>query len=929
MSAITGTQWNAGLLMAAAKLANNQTLSLAEEQAVAEVLTSIGAAGLSVGSGFPEGPAGDVQGWNGLGRTNWFNGRYLTAEALKRQDVYFDARSRLAAQALMPGIAWGLGVRGDTVQAPPVFLPGDDQPPRRNGFPADRELELQRGLAFDHQGRPILVAQFFRFTIEQLIGVYRTTPQRVVGGSIEFMPCVCLAPDPAGPSGGTAQVPSGPYLLVIEAAERPDGEAKVVDDLCAGGQPDTCRADAWRGGFGLSLVRFPVELPLRQDLRSVWDLRGTLSAYFFDVFEHPLWRRRTPLFATDDGFCAGTGSGRHDAAAVALAMLYLGEDGSVLFLDPWIPRRVICATPGEDWHRTRFGAPPRAAAWARIHQFQCMLTESLAREPLLRGDDDRPESIGLYDRGFRHIPPIGFLPMSPVPADPEREAVRDYLVSTVVADANRQAKGYFEDTNVLTYTVVALHDDDILEDLSNVFDKDPIQLARPFWTAEDLRRIQATAVLWLQERTTQNLWQLMAAVLRIVGSDELINRRTEIVKLVVPMQGLTRRHPLLGTMPEDITGMTAFWDARSRAEAAGTGVTIPGTGVPTHLTDRLRLEAGLDALPRQAVVYVKQRLVLLDLLFLLMDWLELLAGLVGLTQQQPEQGSTLGGFQLTTGGMRAAYAAAPQPTRLMAASALDNGLIQGLIARAAVAAGSDLAVPERNLAFTRMVREQELALAGEIDDPQLRRQAAVDAAADAFAAEYPDYQTLQFLASVQDADTTLALVEELAVAGGPTPTRTLADELAGDGPVIFADNDARLLYADMRNQLGARKVSELVPGAKTDLTGKELLSRSPAEAERILGTETYAKFREAFSAERTAATKGALDLRGGISEDLRNRLTAEIAAGRTGDEAVARIRNDASLSVADRRRLDGAATLLRISGGDLSVLNRIRRIGPR
>jgi hypothetical protein len=88
-------------------------------------------------------------------------------------------------------------------------------------------------------------------------------------------------------------------------------------------------------------------------------------------------------------------------------MVYLGEDGSVLFLDQWIPRRTICDSPAEDWHRTRFGAPPRAAAWARIHQFQCMLAESLAKQPLGSERDD------LYSRGFRHIPPIGFLPITP------------------------------------------------------------------------------------------------------------------------------------------------------------------------------------------------------------------------------------------------------------------------------------------------------------------------------------------------------------------------------------------------------------------------------------------------------------------------------------------------------------------------------------
>src|SRR5581483_1406294 len=72
-----------------------------------ELVAGTGAAGL------PSAPGGDVNGWNSLCRTNWFNGRFLTAEALRRQDTYFDYRSRLDMHALMPGIAYGLGLQGD------------------------------------------------------------------------------------------------------------------------------------------------------------------------------------------------------------------------------------------------------------------------------------------------------------------------------------------------------------------------------------------------------------------------------------------------------------------------------------------------------------------------------------------------------------------------------------------------------------------------------------------------------------------------------------------------------------------------------------------------------------------------------------------------------------------------------------------------
>ncbi|HMX23947.1 MAG TPA: hypothetical protein PKA11_13385, partial [Accumulibacter sp.] len=652
---------DAGLLVVAAKLSRNEPLSAAEELSVAEFLKiyrGYGGGTAGANEGFPGGPVGDVRGDNNLRRTNWFNGRYLTAEALSRQDGYFDARSRLNAQALMPGVAWGLGIETDGAN----MDSGLEFTGRTKGFPVDRQLTLRRGLAFDHFGRPVLVSQAFPFTVEQLLGTYRKTPQRVVAGGVDFMPCVCLAPDPAGQTGGGPQVPSGPYLLVIQAGESPEGGAKVMGDLCGGSTVNSCQADAWRGAFGLSLVRFPVELPLRADLRSAWDLRGTLSAYYFDVFEHGLWKRWDPAFAADGAFCSDSGSGRHDAAAIALAMLYLGEDGTVLFLDHWIPRRTICATPGEDWHRTRFGAPPRAAAWARIHQFQCMLAESLRRVKT------NQEGANLYRRGFRHLPPIGFLPIRPraVELGDYRPTGIDeldsllyksgqwtrWLVSPLVKSAIGQAEAYFEDTGVITYAVVALHDDDILEDLNNVFDKDPIQLIGPPPVVDapaDIVTVPGgglgggTGGLQTNYKTykTTNFYQLapgamtqytpenayfkiLGAIFQTMGLDDLVNRRIEIVKLVVPLQGLTRRHPLLGVVAEDALDQAPGWGVDPLLTAGGALGQFGTINEQAGELAGLIAKIGIDMLPRHFVVYVKQRLVLLDALFYILEVLQFL-----------------------------------------------------------------------------------------------------------------------------------------------------------------------------------------------------------------------------------------------------------------------------------------------------------------
>jgi hypothetical protein len=944
MSANTRSVREAQLLTLAAKIARGESLSVAEESIVAGFFGGQGHGG--AGDGFPGGPAGDVRGDNDLRRTHWFNGRYLTAEALSRQDTYFDARSRLNAYALMPGIAWGLGLEvgggGNVFEIDLEF-------PRRNGFPVNREIELKRGLAFDHFGRPILVSQAFRFTVEQLIGTYRKTPQQVVGGGTEFMPCICLAPDTRGPTGGGAAVPAGPYLLVIQAGESEEGGAKVMGDLCGGSAAATCRADAWRGGFGLSLVRFPVELPLRDDLRTPWDLRGTLSAYFFDVFEHPLFRRWDPDFATDAGFCRDTGPGRHDAGAIALAMLCLGEDGSVLFLDSWIPRRTICDTPAEDWHRTRFGAPPRAAAWARIHQFQCMLAESLQLQALIGDGDD------LYRRGFRHIPPIGFLPLR-LRGREDRAAIHvealdavlasanalDFLATPLVIRALDQARRYFDDTNVIVYGVVALHDDDILEDLGNVFDKDPIQLALPHWN-QDLP-LENEYYGKYTRKTDYGIFAspflvTLELLFRRLGLDHLVNRRTEIVKLVVPLQGLTRRHPLVGAIAADALPQAAAWGINPALTAAGPIANLNPELFPEaeNLAGLLR-RYGLDMLPRHFVVYVKQRLVLLDLLFYVLEIIQLLIEFVALGRAfsalRVNRASAAGGAESSamvlnlsprTEDYQAAYLSQPQEKRAIVAAVLARPEVQNAVVQAARQSRSELAVTGRNSRFLESVDVAERPLVFEIEDPARRRKAALASVADTYAAEFPDYQFVQIFTAVQPADQTLALVGKLAVPAAAEPAGTVADEVLAAGPTVFADERSRALYAEARAKMAERKVADFVPGASTDLTAREVLVRPPAEAEQLLGRETYGKFLEAFAADRTAATEGAKALAGGIPAAVAVQIQVEVSAGSTAEAAIAKVKANAATAAETRALLDNAAVLAKVSGGDLRFLNLARK----
>ena len=572
------------------------------------------------------------------------------------------------------------------------------------------------------------------------------------------------------------------------------------------------------------------------------------------MFEHSLITRWDPPFASDDGFCDGAWSGRNDTGSVALAMVYLGTDGRALWIDPWLPRRSIVATPGEDWHRTSFGAPPRASAWARIHQFQCMLAESLRLSPLFI--DNEVNQLNLFRRGFRHIPPIGFLPIEPSHAqlyvnpeqpntgDPNLDKVLQAgraqagIVSGYVAAARIMAQRcYFEGTNVQTYTTVALHDDDILEDLANVFDKDPVQLdTRP----EVYRGFDRLVAAKQGATTSTQNWLLDFEVAFLTaGFDDFVNRRVEIVKLVVPLQGLVRKHPILGVVTQDAQDQAPSWGAAVDPSAEASSA--------AGLTQRL----GLQMLPRHFVVYVKQRMVLLEAVFVMLELMKYLQNTAQSTNNNAKAG---GNVYAATQEMRAAYMAQPEQKRAVAAAALQHPAVQAGLTRLLPLVVPELAVSSRYDAFQTDVNAQYSTLATAIPDATTRRQAAVDRVADSYAAIYPGFQVLQLLSATQPVSQTEATLRAIALAAGTTGALALApstlaeDAALKDGMPVFARADAAQLYAQLRAATAEKPVTTLVNNAPAGVTIGDVLSKSPADAAALLGgAPIYNSFLDAYA----------------------------------------------------------------------------------
>ncbi len=801
-----------------------------------------------------------ITGKNGLFRINWFDGRFLTAQAFRQQDTYWDQRLRLLAQIFPPGISWGLGLSGLEAALQSYPPPGSDINPREGGTSLDQPFTLRPGVAFDGIGRPIVVGQEFCFCFRDLIPRFQSEPRQVAASGQRFQSCLCLEPFNGGAGTPGSALPPGPYLLMIEPRECPEGDAKVYGEACAGDQPARCQSNGWRGGFGLSLVRFPADPPSGLSIASSWDLRGILSAYYYDVFEHSLISRWDPEFARDDAFCEAVGNDCQQAGAVPLAMTYIGFDGSVVFLDQWIPRRGLAATTAANWTRTHIGAPAQSAADARLHQFQCMLKQSLSKVPLETFGQQASPAMNLHQRGFRHIPPVGFLPFDPyttltdISFDTGNDTIGGTttggnLLAQIPAFANTalvesQIDRYFCGTSVIPYYVVALHDDDLLEDIKNTFDKDPVRVDtlsaiddRITKLIFELCRDSNESVASITGLFTRFI-RVFSAVIQLMlrDTDLLVNRDVELVKVIIPLQGLRRKHPLVGITGVDTAASLNDWYSRPPNQAGGFLSDLVRDRVVLFLRERF----GMDALPRHFAVYVKQRMVLLDVIYVLFEFLNQVLAFVDSFEVAADSD-----FRAPTESFRQQQLALPQAQQAAAQAAFGVPVVRDVIAFSAVTANPELASPQMWDSFFEQVDVEDARLADQIDDPLLRRQRALDLVADAQAMQVDGFDTIKVLLASQNPQAAEASLRSVQRAANVAPrlnergvprAMTLNQELLHGGKLrVYEQEDSRELWQAVVSGLKQQPVSNLVRTASADATVEEVLKLPADEAEKLLG----------------------------------------------------------------------------------------------
>ena len=336
---------------------------------------------------------------NGVSNPNYFDGRLLTASALRADQDAQRARQRQLGQALGPGVVDGLWVTIDfagTTSSPPL-------------------LGVGAGLAMNGHG------QTLRLPAREVVALAPVTSPPPTGAGL-FKTCE--------PPSATVDAPAdGFYLLVLSPASAYSGRAPI-SGLAVPSAGAGCGSDAAIEGVRLRSVALDplavtgVSTATRQQITT---LRAATSdadlSKLRNLVAHvclgtePLATFPVDPFAlriTDDG---GTEPALADYGAldalvdadsltdcdVPLA-LYYWRGNALLFADNWSVRRRLAPPATADAWPTLSGGRRRAEAEAALFQFQEQVTA------LVIGASN-PTALRALDC-FAWLPPTGIVPLA-------------------------------------------------------------------------------------------------------------------------------------------------------------------------------------------------------------------------------------------------------------------------------------------------------------------------------------------------------------------------------------------------------------------------------------------------------------------------------------------------------------------------------------
>lgn len=489
-----------------------------------------------------------------LTRLHFFDGRLLKGDDLTVEQDAERALAMLIAQSGGPGIAWGLDV---------------DQ--------SGETLTVSAGLAFDPQGRPLLLPSTVQLGVADLLGTATTSETGGSTGSSLFGPCALGLPVEATVDPIASATP---YLLTVGWLEGYCGTMDIYgascEQACVSGTDRPYRVDGMV--FRLRPVQLTSPLPSSRSVSMAAEhLRSRIASAYFADERAAAGTAISAASLASSAWCHG--GAEPSGSEVPLAMV-VRMGSTTVFVDEWAARRERLQPPPRVGFDGRLAMRARAVWDAQIAQFQCELADRLAQGGL------PSTSRRLVDAGIVELPPCGYLPV-----DPGSEVVS--LVTAMMGDGVDLRFVAVAADAVANELEVVTHRDRIslVTGLDSPEDRPPVDILVPDGTSATT---SATGQLFRVEASYDRIDQESAPV-QFSGAARLAPRGTGFTLSAAALAGVTSQdgaRRLVSSLPGAITKTARSSALHRGATGASTAVSLdalrPLLGEVRNYVDRTR-----------------------------------------------------------------------------------------------------------------------------------------------------------------------------------------------------------------------------------------------------------------------------------------------------------------------------------------------------
>ncbi len=302
-----------------------------------------------------------------LTRLNYFDGKFLRADDLRREQSYMRQLVQFSNQGLGAGIVYGM----DTV------------------LDNKGRLSIGAGLAMDSTGRTLLIGQTATLDVAALIDASRRIASSrlmktgLAATGAEFGDCIESSAPPAD-----GLTPAGSlYVICVGHAESLCGTEDVYGRLCE----EACVTATDRPLVVEGVVVRALPLTLRTPLASSRvpldrrHLRSLVASAYFEDERHIVESLISRAGLALDTWCVGAELSA--VGCVPLAVISRAGAATV-FLDAWTVRRERMNAPAKRYWAWRMAMRPWDVFLAHVLQFQCQLHEVLGDDPSDPGNVD-------------------------------------------------------------------------------------------------------------------------------------------------------------------------------------------------------------------------------------------------------------------------------------------------------------------------------------------------------------------------------------------------------------------------------------------------------------------------------------------------------------------------------------------------------------